>query len=135
MPIYIDIFLSPVRDNPVAQVATAAVLMLILLDWLFGIFNACVVQHNFSSERMRQGIAHKCSELGFMVVGIIADGTIVGGFDLGLGAPIYITIATYIALMEIGSLLEIFVQMNPALADSPLFKVLASVNDMEEIKA
>lgn len=35
-PIWIDVFLIPVRDDRVAQVAVAAVLLLTLLDVLFG---------------------------------------------------------------------------------------------------
>ena len=132
MPLYIDSFLVPIRDNPIAQVATTAVLLLILMDWTFGVFNAAFVQHNFSSEVMRAGISHKCSELGFMLVGIVADGALAGGLDLGFTAPIFVTICAYIAVMEIGSLLEIFVEMNPALADTPLFKILESVNQHDD---
>ncbi len=132
MPIWIDVFVAPLRDNPLAQVATMAVLLLIAFDWAFGILNACFVQHNFSSEKMREGIAHKCSELGFVLVALVVDATLSVGIDLGFTAPIYIVVCTYIALMEIGSLLEIFVQMNPALEASPLFMVLASVNNKLE---
>lgn len=128
MPVYIDTFLAPLRDNPAAQVATTAVLLLILMDWVFGIINAAFVQHDFESEIMREGIAHKCSELGFMLVGIIVDGTIIAGLDFGFSAPVYVAITAYLAAMEIGSLMEIFVEMNPMLAESPLFKALASVN-------
>ena len=44
-----ETFLSPVRDCFPAQVAIIALLLLILLDWVFGIGNACM-KHEFSSD-------------------------------------------------------------------------------------
>ena len=122
-PIWIDVFVSVIRDSQTAQVALMAVLLLILLDWIFGVASA-IANKEFSSEKMREGIGHKCSELGFCLVGVIIDGTIIGGVDLGYSAPCFTAICVYIALMEIGSLLEIFSRMNPQLADSPIFRLL-----------
>lgn len=126
-PVYIDVFLAPVRDNPIAQAAIIGLLMLILLDWCFGIGNA-VAHHQFSSKKMREGIGHKCSELGFVLVGIIADGLLFAGLDIGMNGPVLIAITTYLCIMEIGSLLEIFAKMNPQLAESAIFKLLASAH-------
>lgn len=124
-PIWIDSFLAPVRDNDIAQVAIAAVLLLIVLDVFFGLLNA-IIKKEYSSQKMRDGIAHKCSELGFILVGIVADGTIIGGLDLGFTAPVLVSVCVYICLMELGSLLETLVKMNPALSETPLFRVLAA---------
>lgn len=122
----INTFTSPVTDTPAVQVGIVAVFLFILLDIIFGLVNA--IQHKeFSSTKMRQGIGHKCAELGFLLVGLIIDGAIVGGFDVGFSAPVLMTICVYICLMEIGSLMETFADMNPRLADSPLFKLLDSV--------
>ena len=126
LPPYIDAFVSPVRDNPVADVAIIAVLILIVLDVIFGLGNA-IAQHKYSSEIMRKGIAHKCAELGFILVGVVCDATIIGGVDLGFTAPVLVSVCVYLAIMEIGSLLETFADMNPELANSPLFQLLASV--------
>ena len=130
-PFWIESFLIPVRDSQVAQVAIAAVLLLILLDVLFGIGNA-LANHTYSSAKMRQGIGHKCTELGFMLVGIVVDGTIAGGFDLGYSAPVLTAICAYLCVMEIGSLLETFAVMNPQLAGSAIFKLLESTHIIEE---
>lgn len=121
----ITVFLSPLHDNPMTQTALIALLILIFLDWVFGIGNACA-NHAFSSKKMREGISHKCSELGFVLVGLIADAMLFAGLDLGLNGPVLLTITIYLCIMEIGSLLEIFVKMNPVLGDSPVFKLLAS---------
>lgn len=136
LPLYIDVFLSPMRDNPVAQVAVTAVLLLTVLDVLFGLVNA-LMSGTFSSAKMREGIKHKSASLGFVLVGIVADGTIVGGLDIGLDAPVLVTICVYICIMEILSLLETFVALNPELESSPLFKLLAVsgvVGDKKEAK-
>lgn len=127
----LEAFLSPVRDCFPAQVAIAALLILILLDWIFGISNA-IIKHEFSSEKMRQGIGHKCSEMGFIVVGIVMDAMIMSGLNLGFKGPILTTIAVYLCVMEIGSLLETFAVINPQLANSPAFKLLASVHVVDD---
>lgn len=123
----LETFVSPIRDCFPAQVAVAALLALILLDWVFGISNA-LMHHEFSSEKMRQGIGHKCSELGFVVVGIVMDAMIMSGLDIGFQGPILTTVALYLCIMEVGSLMEIFAKLNPQLAGSPVFKLLESVH-------
>lgn len=134
VPQIVDVFMSPIRDCFPAQVGIIALLLLIILDWIFGIGNACM-QHEFSSEKMRQGIGHKCSELGFVLIGVIADAMLLSGLDIGLNGPILTAIVLYLCLMEIGSLLEIFAQINPELANSPVFKLLASAHIINEEEA
>lgn len=121
----ITIFAEPVTSSASAQVAIIAVLLLILLDVAFGCGNA-ILKREFSSEKMRAGMAHKAAELGFIVVGVICDACLLGGFDLGF-APILMSVCLYLVLMELASLLETFAKMNPQLAESPLFKLLESV--------
>jgi len=127
----LETFISPVRDCFPAQVAIIALLFLILLDWIFGIGNA-IIQKEFSSEKMRQGIGHKCSEMGFIVVGVIMDAMITSGLDIGFEAPILTTIAVYLCIMEIGSLMETFAKINPELGNSPAFKLLETVHVIRE---
>ena len=123
LPIWFDVFVQPVRDNLVAQVALAAMLLLTLLDVLFGLLHA-LVSHTFSSQKMREGIGHKCTSLGFVAVADIVDGTIVGGLDLGFSSPVLVVACSYLCIMEISSLLEQFVAINPQLGDSPIFRLL-----------
>ena len=122
-----ELFLSPVRDSVPAQAAIVALLLLILLDWVFGIGHACM-KHEFSSQKMREGIAHKCAELGFVAIGVIADALITSGLNLGFDGPILLTVTLYLCIMEIGSLCELLVKINPKLADSPIFRLIASAN-------
>lgn len=131
VPTFFDVFIAPVRDNPIAQAAIVGLLLLIALDWCFGLGNA-IAHHEFSSAKMREGIGHKCSELGFVLVGIIADGLLFAGLDIGLNGPVLIAVTAYLCVMEIGSLLEIFAKMNPQLADSAVFRLLQSVHVIED---
>ena len=73
---------------------------------------------------MREGIGHKCTSLGFVAVADIVDGTIIGGLDLGFSSPVLVVACTYLCIMEISSLLEQFVAINPQLGDSPIFRML-----------
>lgn len=122
-----EVFTAPVRECLPAQVAIIALLILILLDWIFGIGNA-VMKREFKSEKMREGIGHKCSELGFITVGVVMDAMISSGLNIGFDAPILTTVAVYLCIMEIGSLMETFAKINPQLAKSPAFKLLASAH-------
>lgn len=127
MPPYITVFFSPIKESPVAQTAIMAVLILTLLDVIFGLINA-VLSKSFSSQVMREGIGHKCTSLGFILVADIVDGAVIGGLDLGFSAPVLVSVCSYLAIMEIASLLETFAKMNPELAESPVFKLLKSVH-------
>lgn len=126
----IDAFISPIRDSFPAQVAIIALLLLICLDCIFGIGNA-LMKKEFSSEKMRQGIGHKCSELGFVLVGMVVDTIVMEGFDVGLNGPILTTVAIYLCIMEIGSLLETFIKINPSLDNTPVFKLLSAVHVLD----
>lgn len=133
VPQFIDVFLAPVRDCFPAQVAILALLLLILLDWIFGIGNA-LIKHEFSSKKMREGIGHKCSEVGFVFVGIIMDAMLSAGFNLGFNGPILTVVSAYLCVMEIGSLLEIFAKINPEIAESKVFDLLESVHLVHDVK-
>ena len=131
IPLYIDAFLAPVRDEQAAQVAVMAVLLLTVLDVIFGLVNA-IASKSFSSAKMRAGIAHKSASMGFLLVGIVVDGTIIGGLDLGFSAPVLTTICVYLCLMEVASLLETFALLNPHLSNSPLFRLLEASGAITE---
>lgn len=131
MPIYFDVFVAPIRDSQTAQVAAVTMLTLILMDVLFGLV-AAIINKDFSSEKMRAGVGHKAAEIGFAILALVADATLIGGLDIGLTAPVFVASCTYICLMEVGSLMEILVKANPELGSSPLFVVLRDVKGKVE---
>lgn len=124
MPHALEVFLDPIRNSEVAQVAILAVLILTIADVCFGCFNA-LLHREFSSSKMREGIAHKSTSFGFILVADVVDGAIIGGLDLGFSAPVLVFACSYLVLMEIASLLETFCKLNPALADTPLFALFS----------
>lgn len=128
LPQFIDVYMAPVRDNQIIQAMLFAVLILILADMLFGIINACA-HHEFSSKKLREGLIHKTGELALVLVGVIVDGLIFAGVDVGINGPILGVMLTAIIIMELGSLMEISAQMNPALQEIKVFKLLASVKE------
>ena len=130
MPMYVDVFLSPVRDNVQIQAALFAFMLLVLLDVIFGVSNALMTK-NFSSTVLREGIVHKLSEFGIVAVGIIVDGLLFAGLDLGFNGPVLAFFIVALIVMELGSIMEILAQMNPDLANNKAFKLLASVKEPE----
>lgn len=117
-----NIFVRPVTDNPVAQVAIAAVLLLILLDIIAG-FTGAAVTKTISSKKMREGLLHKFMELVLLVLADIIDGALLGGFDILGGNPLLVVTCAYIAFMEVSSILEIVGKYNPDLADGGILSI------------
>ena len=128
LPEFIDIYMTPVRDNPIIQAMLFAVLILILCDMIFGIANACA-HHEFSSTKLREGLMHKTGELCLVIIGVVIDGLIFAGIDMGVSGPILGVILFSIIFMEIGSLMEIAAQLNPDLQAIKAFKLLSTVKE------
>ena len=103
-------FLKPLLD-PMAQTAILGVALLILLDLLVGIIGA-IVTKTFSSEKMRDGLLHKFTELAAMALAVILDGMLMGGLNLTF-EPILVGTCIYISIMEAGSVLELVRKYNP----------------------
>lgn len=129
-PQYIDVFLSPVRDNAQIQAALFAFMALVILDVIFGISNALMTK-NFSSTVLREGIVHKLSEFGIVAVGVIIDGLLFAGLDLGFNGPVLAFFLLALIVMELGSIMELLAELNPALKNNAAFKLLASVKEPE----
>lgn len=103
-------FVAPVAD-PKAQTAIFGVGLLMMLDLLVGIIGA-VVTHTFSSEKMREGLLHKFTELACIALAVIFDGWLQCGLKLTV-EPVLIGTCIYISIMEAGSVLELVRKYNP----------------------
>ena len=117
-----QVFIRPIIDNPTAQVAIAAVLILIALDVVAG-FTGAAITHQISSNKMREGLLHKFMELVLMCLATVIDGALMGGFDILGGSPILLVTCGYIAVMEVSSILEIVGKYNPDLTDKGLLSI------------
>ena len=62
-------------------------------------------------------------------IGVVIDGLIFAGIDMGVSGPILGVILGSIIFMEIGSLMEIAAQLNPDLQAIKAFKLLATVKE------
>ena len=115
-------FIAPLRGTA-AQTLIIALLMLSLLDVLFGTANAMFVAHDFSSHKFREGLIRKLSNLGLMCMADIIDAMLLCGIDLGF-QPIFLAVGVSLALMEVWSLLEIYAEMHPEISESDWYKML-----------
>lgn len=122
-PIFIDVFMQPLRDNSLAQVAFAAFCFLMVLDVLLG-YAAAVKGKSVKSAKMREGLWHKTGELGVVAVGDVLDGMMLGGINLPFSAPVTTAMIVYLAINESISCMENAVKLDPELGDKRFFRVL-----------
>lgn len=131
MPQFIDVFISPIRDNPIAQVLMVAMLFLTALDLLFGMANAAFFQRNFSSHELRKGLLRKLGNFGVLCIADIIDGILLSGFDLGF-QPIFVTLAGAFCLMEIASIIELWGDAHPEYQGTGVWRILENVKGKED---
>ena len=125
-PIWLYAFWAPIHESTAVQIMLVAVSILIVADLVFGMLGA-VVQHNFQSTKIREGIAHKCSEFAFILVADVIDALLYGGIELPFGIPAggaMMVVGVALIVMEIASLMEIATRINPRLSENPLFVIL-----------
>lgn len=116
------VFIRPITGNPTAQIAIAAVCILIVLDVITGFVGAAVT-HQISSQKMREGALHKFTELILVALATIIDGALMGGFDVLGGDPVLLVTCSYIAVMEVSSVLELVAKYNPDIAGAGILSL------------
>lgn len=97
------------------------VFLLVLIDYVTGVVNA-IMHGELSSERMRQGLGHKFAYLAVICVALIVE----YGSDyinLGLDLPVFIPVCVGICLIEITSIMENCVKINPELSGSNILNI------------
>ena len=97
------------------------VFLLVLIDSVTGVVNA-VMHGELSSERMRQGLGHKFAYLAVICVALIVE---YGSdyIDLGIELPVFIPVCVGICLIEITSIMENCVKINPELSGSNILNI------------
>ena len=98
------------------------VLIFIGLDVITGICKAAS-KHDIDSGKMRTGFWHKLGLIMALVVAALADAALNSGVDIGISVPIFSAACGYICIMELVSILENIVEINPELAGSKLLKL------------
>lgn len=104
--------------------------VLLLMDIVTGGAQA-LMNHTFSSSKMREGLMHKAMELVIITLAFVLElaGTHIAG--LPFSGVTVVAVCVYVIVMEVGSILENVAEVNPELRDSPLLKLFAT-KDKEE---
>lgn len=100
------------------------VFLLVLIDYVTGVVNA-IMHNELSSEKMRQGLGHKFAYLAIICVALIVE----YGSDyinLGVALPVFIPVCGGICLIEITSIMENCVKINPELSNSNILDVFST---------
>ena len=99
----------------------------IVLDLITGTIKA-FAEHNFSSSVMREGLFHKVGSMLCVALGLYADYA-QQYIDLGVTIPISGAICAYIALMEIGSIVENLARINPEIVPEKIRKYFQGLEE------
>ena len=102
--------------------AVIAALIFILFDFVTGLAKAAY-NKQVSSTVMREGLYHKFAEILVIVLAAFID-VACTHLELGFDTPILAVTCGYIVLMEIASIIENIGEMNPDLANSPVFSIV-----------
>ena len=97
------------------------VFLLVLIDYITGVVNA-IMHEELSSGKMRQGLGHKFSYLAIICVALIVEyGS--NYINLGIELPVFIPVCAGICLIEITSIMENCVKINPGLSGSNILNI------------
>ena len=119
-------FFAPLDEK--TTVLLVLVLIMILLDVVVGVALS-FMKGNFSTEKMREGIYHKASLIMILLLGWICDTAMVHVPELGFPQLIMFSCEVVIFLMELASILENLVKMNPDLSGNAVLKYFTSKVD------
>ena len=94
---------------------------MVLIDYATGVVNA-ILHGELSSEKMRRGLGHKFAYLAIICVALIVE---YGSdyIDLGVELPVFIPVCVGICLIEITSIMENCVKINPELSGSNILNI------------
>lgn len=114
---------------PIHELITIGIVfLLVLIDYVTGVVNA-IMHGKLSSEEMRKGLGHKFAYLAVISVSLIVE----YGSDyinLGIELPIFLPVCAGICLIEITSIMENCVKINPKLSDSNILNIF-NINKKE----
>lgn len=97
------------------------VFLLALIDYITGVVNA-IMHGELSSERMRKGLGHKFAYLAIICVALIVE----YGSDyinLGIELPVFAPVCAGICLIEVTSIMENCMKINPELSKSNILNI------------
>ena len=105
------------------QYASFIALAFIILDVVGGVA-AAAVNHELDSSVARKGLYRKFALVLILVVAGLID-WIQPHIPMGFEVPVFIPTVVYIVLMEINSIFESVVKIDPELGESGIFAIFA----------
>ena len=102
--------------------AVIACLCLMAFDVISG-FTAALKSKELSSTKMREGLFHKCSLVMIIVLAWCIEIFVMHVPDLGFNVPLVIPACVLIFAMEVVSILENIVKINPELENEEIVKL------------
>lgn len=105
--------------------AVIGCLVFILLDMLTGIIYA-FKSKTFSSSILREGFFHKVALVVVMVCAILIECLVMHIPSIGFSVPILVPACVIIIMMEISSIFENLVKINPVLENNNLLKLFTN---------
>ena len=96
------------------------VLVLIVLDVIVGLVQAAK-NGDYQSAKMREGLFHKIGTILTVALAVLMQGFCGHIGDTGWDVPLIYGVCLYVALMEVGSILENLALINPELANTKVF--------------
>lgn len=105
--------------------AIIACICLMLLDVISG-FIAAIKNHEVSSTKMREGLFHKGSLVMCIVLAWCIEMFVMHVPDLGFNVPLVIPVCVLIFAMEVVSILENIIKINPDLENEEIVKLFTN---------
>lgn len=101
--------------------------ILIIMDYGTGVSNA-IMHNQMSSEKMRNGLWHKFAYIIVICTAILIEWG-AQWLDLGFGLPLVTPVLISIALIEITSILENCVKINPELKSNKVLNIFGEAQN------
>ena len=98
-----------------------ATLLFIAFDFATGFIQA-VANKEVKSEKLRQGLFHKCGFVFAIMFGILVEWSL-QFVDLGFTVPVATAVCAYICLTEVTSILENLGKLSPELAQTGFMSI------------
>lgn len=105
-----------------------ACLVLMVVDTLVGTSGA-FMRNEFKTSTMREGLCHKGTLLVLILLGWICDTVMIHVPEVGLPKLVMFGVCLIVFFMELGSVLENLVKINPELSGNAILKYFSSKVD------
>lgn len=119
-------FFSPLDEKSLTLLIV--VLIFMALDVVMGVARSFFL-NEFSTTKMREGLCHKATLIVILLLAWLCDTAMIHVPELGLQQCILFAAELIIFFMELSSIFESLVKINPDLADNGFWKLFSSKVD------